>query len=63
MRKTGRSSTVEEVIRFMDYWDICVMFGSNPHTAKKLGRMKPELRNINDFTCLVSTVDIGTVQI
>lgn len=56
----GRSSSIKEVVSFMEYLDICVMPGSNPHTVKKLGQMKrgAEERNINYFTCLVSTVDI-----
>lgn len=40
----GRSSNVKEVVSFMEYLDICVMPGSNPYTAKKLGQMKPEQR-------------------
>lgn len=46
----------------MDCLDVGVMPGSNPRKAKKLGRKKRgkgnKERNINYFTCLVSTVDI-----
>lgn len=40
----GRSSSIKEVVSFMEYLDICVMPGSNPHTAKKLGQMTREQR-------------------
>lgn len=40
----GGSSLIKEVVSFMEYLDICVMPGSNPHTTKKHGQMKPERR-------------------
>ena len=61
LRRVGRSSSFKEVVSFTEHLDIRVTPGSNPqYSEKKLGQMKPERRkrNINYFTCLVSTVDI-----
>lgn len=40
----GRSTSIKEVVIFMDYLDVGIMPGSNPHKAKKLGQMKWEWR-------------------
>lgn len=56
----GRSSSIKEVVSYTEYLDICVTPGSNLQHSNKVwpDETGAEERNINYFTCLVSTVDI-----
>lgn len=56
----GRSSSIKEAVIIMEYLDICVSAWIKPTSSEEAwpDETVTEERNINYFTCLVSTVDI-----